>query len=149
MTNSIFGKTLENPEKRVDVKIVTNWHRIGKRYGAGVLIAKPTFESCTIFDSNMAGVQMRKCLIKYDRPCYVGFTVLDLSKTILYEFHYSYMQEKYGNRAFVLYTDTDSLFYQVFCEDFYADMKTDLDRYDTSNFKNNNPYGIPLVNKKC
>lgn len=148
MTNSIFGKTLENPEKRVDVKIITNWHNIGKKYGASVLISKPTFDSCSIFNSNMVGIQMKKFQIKYDRPCYIGFTVLDVAKTILYDFHYGYVKKKYGEKAVKLYGDTDSLFYQIFCKDFYADMLQNIDKFDTSNFEENNKYGIPQVNKK-
>ncbi|XP_050420213.1 uncharacterized protein LOC126833111 [Adelges cooleyi] len=147
MSNSVYGKALENPEKRTKVHIVTRWRNVKQRLGAGVLIAKPTFDSVAIFTPSMAAVQMTKSVIKYDRPSYAGFAVLELSKYILYDFHYGYMVPKYGSKARVIYGDTDSLFYWVETDDFYADMKADIDKYDTSNFSPDNPYGMPLVNK--
>lgn len=129
MSNSVYGKALENPEKRTKVHIVTRWRNVKQRLGAGVLIAKPTFDSVAIFTPSMAAVQMTKSVIKYDRPSYAGFAVLELSKYILYDFHYGYMVPKYGSKARVIYGDTDSLFYWVETDDFYADMKADIDKY--------------------
>ena len=75
-------------------------------------------------------------------------SVLDVSKECLYEFHYAYMRAKFGDRCKVLYTDTDSLMYSVECEDVYKRMKRDIDRFDTSDYAVDNPYGMPRVNKK-
>lgn len=75
--------------------------------------------------------------------------VLDISKTLMYDFHYSYMLKKYGDRISLNYGDTDSLLYSVITDNFYDDIKNDLnDFFDTSNFKENNIYNLPLVNKK-
>ena len=73
-----------------------------------------------------------------------------LSKTVMYEFHYNYIKPKYGSKANLLYTDTDSLMYEIETEDFYKDISGDVkDRFDTSNFKPNHPSGIPTgCNKK-
>ena len=92
---------------------------------------------------------MNKTQITYDKPIYLGFCVLDLSKSHMYNFHYDYMKKKYGINAKPLHMDTDSLTYHIFTHDFYNDIKGDLyDFFDTSDFEVNNQYNIPLVNKK-
>lgn len=82
-----------------------------------------------------------------DKPIYVGMTILDLSKIIVYEFH-EYMIQMYQSNCKMLYTDTDSLIYLVTCDDIYKDIKNNIQRYDTSGYDPNNQYNIPLVNKK-
>ncbi|XP_068083988.1 uncharacterized protein [Anabrus simplex] len=148
MNNSVFGKTMENVDKRVDVKLITNWENIKKRYGANYLISKPNFHSCTIIHENLVIIQMNRVKVKYDKPTYVGFAVLELAKTLMYEFHYDYMMKKYAHNAQLLYTDTDSFIYQIKTDDYYNDIKPDLGRFDTSNYPANNQYHLPLVNKK-
>ncbi|CAH1109717.1 unnamed protein product [Psylliodes chrysocephalus] len=77
---------------------------------------------------------------------YIGFSVLDISKTIIYEFLYGYIEPKYGNAAKLCYTDTDSLILEVFTSNFYDDMKQNITHFDTSNFSKNNEYGMPITN---
>jgi len=86
--------------------------------------------------------------IKLCKPIYGGFTVLELSKHLMYDFYYGYLKNKYGSKLRLLMTDTDSLCIEVRCKDFYKDMKEDSDKYDTSDFSPDNPYGIELKNKK-
>ena len=77
-------------------------------------------------------------------------SILDLSKTLMYEFHYDYIKPKYGNNANLLFTDTDSLCYEIKTQDFYKDISNDVaKRFDTSNYEKSHPSGIPTgMNKK-
>ena len=103
MNNSIFGKTMENLRKRIDVRLVTNEKKLLK------LASKPTYVSSKIFNENLMAVHKIKEALTLNRPAYVGMCILDLSKMLMYDFHYNYIKEKYGDRARLLFTDTDSL----------------------------------------
>lgn len=83
------------------------------------------------------------CIAWLHRMC-----ILDISKTCLYEFHYEYMKPLYRNKCRVMYTDTDSLVYLLECEDAYGDMKRDISKFDTSDYSEDNVYGMPRANKK-
>lgn len=149
MNNSVFGKTMENVDKRKDVKIVTSWGSHKKRLGARALIAKPNFHSLTKFTDEMTAIQMKRVNTYYDKPLYLGFCVLEFSKWKMYDFHYSYMQPKYGNCLKLNYMDTDSFIYTIKTHDFYNDIQHDIDSYfDTSAYSVDNPYNIPIKNKK-
>ena len=127
MNNSIFGKTMENIRKRVNIKL-TNDKEKAERYSC-----KINYKSSTIFDENLIAVNMRKKSIYFDKPLYVGQAVLDLSREDMYNFHYNYMIDKYGNDCKMLYTDTDSFIYLIKTDDFYADIEDDIEYYfDTS-----------------
>lgn len=144
MVNSTFGKTIENVRKYQKVNLHTYWDG---RYGARVRIASPRFESLAIFSENFVAIQSSKDDILMNKPIYVGMAILDLSKIIVYEFH-EYMIRLYGTNCRMLYTDTDSLIYEVICEDIYEDIKKDIHRFDTSAYAPNNQFNMPLVNKK-
>jgi hypothetical protein len=140
--NGVFGKTMENVDKRVVVKLVSHWEKIGKRMGAESLIAKSNFKDRIRFGENLIAVEMNRTSVYYNKPSYVGFSVLDISKTVLYEFYYDYLKHQYDTNVRLLYTDTDSLILEIKTENFYADMKQHLQRFDTSNYKTN-LHGIP------
>jgi len=106
MNNSVFGKTVENLRKRCNVKLVTDEKQLNK------LTSKPTYIGHKIFDENLVGVNMKKERLKLDKPSYVGMCILDLSKTLMYNFHYNYIRKKYHDCQ-LLFTDTDSLFYHI------------------------------------
>ena len=144
MNNSVFGKTMENIRNRVDVKLVNNKNKLRK------LVAKPNFKSCKIFNENLVSVHMKKTSLTMNKPVYLGMCILDLSKTIMYNFHYNYIKSKYGDKAKLLFSDTDSLMYEIQTEDFYKDISGDVkDRFDTSDYPENHPSGIPTgINKK-
>ena len=144
MNNAVFGKTMENIRNRVDVELVND------RVKARKLVAKPNFNHLNIFCEELIAIHMKKTGLTMNKPVYVGMCILDLSKTIMYEFHYNYIKPKYGDKAKLLFTDTDSLMYEIQTEDFYKDISGDVkDRFDTSDYPPNHPSGIPTgCNKK-
>ena len=97
--------------------------------------------SHTIFDENLIAIHMTKTKIYYNKPVYLGMCIiLDLSKTLMYDFHYNYIKSKYGSEAKLLYTDTDSLVYEIGVEDFYRDIVGDVETwFDTSEFDADHP----------
>ncbi|GBN48631.1 hypothetical protein AVEN_140029-1 [Araneus ventricosus] len=142
MNNSVFVKTMENIRKRIDVRLCCNYDQVKK------LIAKPNFKSRTIFDENLVAVHMKKTKILFNKPIYVGMSILDLSKYLMYDFHYNVMKPRYKNNIKLLYMDTDSFIYDIKTDDFYEDMKSMIDYFDTSDYQENNPYNMPRCNKK-
>ena len=145
MNNSVFGKTMENIRNRVDVKLVNTKEKLRK------LVAKPNLKSPPkIFSENLVSVHMRKTSLTMNKPIYLGMCILDLSKTIMYDFHYNYIKSKYEDKAKLLFTDTDSLMYEIETEDFYKDIAGDVkDKFDTSDYPENHPSGISTgINKK-
>ena len=144
MNNSVFGKTMENIRNRSVIKLVTD------KIKAENLAAKPNFKHCNIFNEDLIAIHMKKTILTFDKPVYLGMCILDLSKTLMYDFHYNYIKKKYGDKAKLLFTDTDSLMYEIKTEDFYKDISGDVkDRFDTSDYPPNHPSGIPTgCNKK-
>ena len=144
MNNSVFGKTMENIRNRVNVKLVNTGEQFKK------LTAKPNYGSRKIFNENLVSVHMKKTSLTMNKPVYLGMSILDLSKTLMFDFHYQYIKPKYGNKAKLLFTDTDSFLYEIQTEDFYKDISGDVrDRFDTSDYPKGHPSGIPQgVNKK-
>ena len=143
MNNSVFGKTMENIRNRVDVRLVGNMEKAQK------LIAKPNLKHWTRFDENLIGVHLKRTKLVFNKPVYCGMTILDLSKTLIYDFHYKYIIPKFGKKQKLLFTDTDSLCYEIETEDFFVDIADDIDEmFDTSNFDKNHSSGIQGKNKK-
>ena len=143
MNNSVFGKTMENIRNRVDVRLV------GNREKAQKLIAKPNLKHWICFDENMIGIHLKRIKLVFNKPVYCGMSILDLSKTMIYDFHYNYIIPKFGKKQKLLFTDTDSLCYEIETEDFFADIAGDAkELFDTSNFDKNHPSGIQGKNKK-
>ena len=144
MNNSVFGKTMENIRNRVNVRLVTKEEQLEK------LVKKPNFDRINIFSEDLVAVHMKKTTIQLNKPIYSGMSILDLSKTLMYDFHYNYIKKKYGKNANLLFTDTDSLCYEIQTQDFYKDISADVhNKFDTSNFDKDHPSGIEVgVNKK-
>ena len=144
MNNSVFGKTIENIRKRQNVILVDD-----KEF-ALKLSSKPNFERATIFDENLIACHMKKTEVYFNKPIYVGQAILDISKTHMFDFHYNFIRKKFGDKAELLFTDTDSLMYLIQTEDVYKDFSKDVRRkFDTSDYPENHPSGIKTgVNKK-
>ena len=141
MNNSVFGKTMENIRKRVNVKLVTDQKKLLK------WTSKPTYISSKIFNENLVAVHNIKEQIKLNKPAYVGMCILDLSKTLMYNFHYNYIKQHYGSKAKLLFTDTDSLTYEIEAEDVYSDFWKDKDLFDNSGYPKSSSYHC-VKNKK-
>ena len=93
-------------------------------------------------------VQFAKKAIVLNKPMYTGFVVLELSKVLMYDFHYNYIHGQYGsNRARLLFTHTDSLCYKIHTDDLYDDMTRKLQHYDTSAYPKTHPLYSPVNTK--
>lgn len=138
---------MENIRKHRVIKFVKTWEG---RYGAKNLIASPKFHSRTSLGNNLMIIELKKSEIIFNKPLYVGLSILDISKLFMYNFHYDYMLPKMGLKCCkLMYIDTDSFIYELKCNDVYEEViKTDLERFDTSDYPSDNSYNIPLVNKK-
>ena len=144
MNNAVFGKSMENVRNRINVKLVTNENALKK------LTKKSNFKGVNTFHENLVAVHMEKTTVKLNKPIYLGMSILDLSKILMYKFHYNYIKSKYGKNADLLFTDKDSLCYEIRTKDFYKDIAGDVNEwFDTSNNDKGHPSGIPTgANKK-
>ena len=141
MNNSVFGKTMENVRQYRDIELVTDKDRLVK------LMADPRLKSRSIFTPELVAVHREKANAELRKPISVGCSVLDLSKLLMYQFHYCYIVPKYGAKAKLLFTDTDSLCYLVETEDIYEDMGGDGDRFDFSDYPKEHKL-FSTINKK-
>ena len=133
MNNAVFGKTMENLRNRMRVELVNSPDKFKK------LIAKPNLKSFRIFTPHLAGVHLGKLTLYLNRPIYIGFSVLEVSKLLMYNFHYNHIKMKYGSKVKLLFTDTDSLCYEIETDDIYEDMQADSHLYDFSDYPITHP----------
>ena len=112
MNDAIFGKMMENIRKHRNIKLVMNKESYLRT------VMKPNFKSCVLFGENLMGCEMGKVKVVMNKPVYLGQAILDLSKTVMYQFHYNYMKQKYNSDRLHLrgasclqlcHKDTDSL----------------------------------------
>ena len=133
MNNSVFGKTMENLRKRSNIQLVTNPERMER------LAARPTYISHKIFHENLVAVHSKQTKLLLNKPSYVGMCILELSKTLMYDFHYNYIKKKYPE-AQLLFTDTDSLCYHIKTEDIYSDFFADRELFDNSDYPSDSKF---------
>ena len=115
MNNSVYGKTMEKLRNRIDVRLVSNKKDYLK------WIAKPSYIPYKIFDNDLVAIRKSQVTLTLNKPAYIGMCILELSKVLMYEFHYDYIKNKYDNSSKLLFTDTDSLMYEIKTEDVYED----------------------------
>ena len=133
---------MESVRKHRNIKLVTSKEAYLKT------VMKPNFKSGVLFGENLMGCEIGKAKVVMNKPVYLGQAILDLSKIIMYEFHYDYMIPKYAGKLDLCYMDTDSLIYNIEKEDFYKDIVDDVpNRFYTSGYLPNRPSPIGL-NKK-
>ena len=141
MNNSVFGKTQENLRNRVNVEVLTNRELALKR------ACKPSHKQSTTIHEDLVVMQTAVTNLELNKPLYVGFSVLELSKLHMYRFHYQNMLTHYPDRLKLCFTDTDSLLYEIETRDIYEDMRESLDDYDFSDYPRNHP-NFSVENKK-
>ena len=144
MNNLVFGKTMENVRNHRDIKLVTtNVQR--KRY-----VSNPNYHACKQFDEELMAIEMNKTRVLMNKPVYLGQTMLDISKTLMYEFWYDYLVPKYGDKIKLCYMDTDSFIIYLETEGFYKDVADDVNEwFDISNYDKNDEKPLPKgINKK-
>ncbi|XP_060868899.1 uncharacterized protein LOC132943807 isoform X2 [Metopolophium dirhodum] len=136
LNNAVFGKTMENLRLRIKMELVCSEKRLQK------LINLTTFKHCITYNETLNAISLENKIIKFCKPIYIGFAVLEISKTVMYDYHYNVMQAHYGNKIELMYTDTDSLVYYIQTDDFYKDLENNsnlLDRMDTSDLPRDHP----------
>ena len=138
MNNSVFGKTMENIRKHRNIKLVNNEDEYLKN------VMKPNFKSGTLLGPDLMSCEMGKVRVVMNKSVYLGQVMLDLSKRIMYEFHYDYMKQKYDDDKLKLcYINTDSLIYSIKTEDFYKDIADSIEAgFDTSGYIPDRPLPV-------
>ena len=137
MNNAVFGKTMENIRKHRDIKLVTTNKKRNK------LVSEPYYHTINYISEDLSIIEMNKTKVKMNKPIYLGLSILDISKILMYEFWYDYMKPKYGNRVKLCYMDTDSFIMNIKTNDFHKDVANDVEkRFDTSNYECNRPLPI-------
>ena len=124
--NSVYGKTMENLRKRINVRFVNNEKDFLK------YTSKPTYVTHKLFNKNFAAIHEVEPVLILNKPIYVGFTVLDLSKWLMYYFHYNFIKKNFS--AKLLFTETDSLTYEIKSENVYKEFYKWKDLFDFSNY---------------
>ena len=132
MINSVYGKTMENLRKRINVRLV-NSAKYFLKY-----TSRTTYITHKIFNKNFAAIHEIKLVLMLNKPIYVGFTVLDSSKWKMYDFHYNFIKKNFN--AELLLTDTDSLVYEIKSEKVYKDFFKQKDLFDFSNYSEDSEF---------
>ena len=132
MNNAVFGKTMENVTKHRNIKLVTPYKTRNQ------LMSEPNHHATKWFLENLLAIEMKKIKVKMNKPVYLGLLILDISKTLMYEFCYDYIKPKNGDNVKLCYTDNNGFIIYTKTEDFYEDIADDVEkRFDTSNYEVN------------
>ena len=144
MINAIFGKTMENAQNHRDIRVVTT-NKL-----RSILASETNYHSTKYISEDLLIMEIKKVEVKMNKPIYLAQAILDISKTLMYEFWYDYIKRKYGDKARLCYMNTDSFVINIKTEDFFKDIASDVEKwFDTSSYdKNDNrPLSIGINNK--
>ena len=134
MNNSVFGKTMENIRKHRDIELVTTDKKRSK------LVSEPNYHTINLISEDLSIIEMKKTKLKLNKPIYLGLSILEISKILMYEFWYDYIKPKYGNKVKLCYMDTDSFIMNIKTNDLYEDIANEVEnRFVTSNYEVNGP----------
>ena len=134
MNNAICGKTMENLRNRTDVKLVNNEKDYLK------CTSKPSYTLHKIIENDLVAIRKSKVILTLKKRAYIKMCVLELSTVLIYEFHYDYIKNKYGNKSRLLFTDTDSLMYEIKTEDVFEHFSSNKEMLDLSNYSTKSKY---------
>ena len=134
MNNAAFGKTMENIRKHRDIKLVTTDKKRNK------LVSEPNYHTINYISEDLPIIEMNIMKVKMNKPIYLGLSILDISKILMYKFWYDYMKPKYNDNVKLCYMDTDSFVMNINTSDFYKDIANDVEcKFDTSNYEVDRP----------
>ena len=134
MNNSVFGKMMENITKHRDIKLVTTDKKRSK------LVSEPNYHTINLISEDLSIIEMKKTKVKMNKPIYLGLSILEISKTLMYKFWYDYMKPKYNDKVKLCYMDMNSFIMNIKTNYFYKDISNDVEnRFDTSNYEVNRP----------
>ena len=125
---------MENLRNRIDVKLVNSKKDYLK------CTSKPNYMLHKIFDNNLVAIRKCKLALKLNKPAYIGMCILAFSKVLMYKLHYDYIKNKYDSKSKLLFTDTDSLLYEIKTEDVYEDFGGNKEKFDFSNYSIKSKY---------
>ena len=144
MNNSVSRRTMENVRKLSE--ILNWWKKMRKR---NKLVLEPNYHTTKCFSENLFAREIKKTKVKMNNPVYLGMSILDISKTLMYKFWYDYIKPKYEDRAKLCYTDTDSFIIHIITEDIFVDISDDVERwFDTYNYDENDKRPLPKGKNK-
>ena len=121
MNNSVFRKTMENIRKHRDIKLVTTDRKRSK------LVSEPNYHTINLISEDLSIIEMKKTKVKMSKLIYLGLSILEISKILMYKFWYDYMKPKYNNDVKLCYMDTDSFAMYIKTNDFYKDIASDVE----------------------
>ena len=134
LNNAVFGMTIESARKHRDIKLVTTDKKRSK------LVSEPNYHTMNYISEDLSIIEMKRTKVKMNKPIYLGLSILEISKILMYEFWYDYMKPKHGNNVKLCYIDTDSFIMSIKTEDLYKDIANDAEkRFDTSNYEVDRP----------
>ena len=143
MNNSVSGKTIGNVRKHRDIELVTANEKRNK------FVSEPRYHLTKRFLENLLAIEMKKTKVKMNKPVYLGMSILNISKTLMYKCWYDYIKPEYGGRTKPCYTDTDSFIINIITEDFFGKISDDVERrFNTSNYDENDKRPLPIGKNK-